>query len=326
MNGRGDEFGISSETQQRVLEKAKQLNYKPNPIARGLRTGRSNLIGLIVADVSNTFYATIARDIETEARKAGYQLVVCSTEEKAENEKQLINMMVSELNVNGIIVATTQRNTEFLKGIKADGPPLVLIDRKIEGLDADYIGVDNYKGAFTATEHLIRLGYKRIGLFTISPGFISSIADRKEGFLDAMKKHKMKVSPGQVCEISFDDVKTNVHRELRKLISPPNAIDALFTLNNTIAAYSLEFLSENGLRIPQDMALVSFDDVEYFHFVTPSITAVAQPVHDIGKRSFELLEEQMKDRKGVRKGRKIELPVELVVRRSCGEFLRKASK
>ncbi len=322
LNGKGDKHGIKKATQKLVLEKAAELNYRPNLIARGLRTGRSNVLGLIVADISNTFYATISRSIEAEARKLGYQMMVCSTEEIGKNEEQLIEMLIGEQNASGVIIATTQQDPEKFKVLQERGTPLVLIDRVIPKLNVDSVTVDNYKGAFEATEHLLNIGYKRIGLFSISPDFLSSISDRKKGYRDALKKHDIRFNPSLVHEIPFDNIRESVFKELKELVRPPHGIDALFTLNNNIAAYALEFLNEAGLRIPRDVAVISFDDVDYFRFVTPPVTAVAQPIQEIGKKAVMLLNEQISGERKRKVPRNIVLPVEMIVRKSCGAFLK----
>ena len=318
LNDQGNEKGISSETQKKVLEKAKELNYKPNHIARGLRLGKSQTIGLIVADISNKFYAKIAKQVEKVASENNYNLIFCSSDENQEKEIELIDML-RERRVDGIIISTTQNNSSVFARLKKESYPFVLIDRNLPRLSLNFVGVDNYSGAFQATQQLISNGFQKIGLLKISPSYLSTIKEREQGYRDALKKNGLRVNTRLIKTISFSDIRTTVRATLRELIQPPHAIDALFSVNNNITVACLEFLNEMNLRIPQDMAIVSFDDIDLFKFSYPAITAIAQPVEEIGKVAVSILLDEING-KSKEKTRVI-LPVKLIERRSCGIFV-----
>lgn len=320
LNNKGNKYGISAKTQKEVFKKAKELNYKPNLIARGLRTGKSNIIGLIVADISNPFYAKISRSVEEMASRNGYNLIICSSEEKEEKEEQLIDILVKGQNADGVIVSSTQKSSSFFAKLQKENKPFVLIDRYIPRLNANYVTVDNYKGAFELTEHLINTGYKRIGMLTISPHFISSISDRVKGYKAALKKHGIPFNKKIVREIPFNNY-NSVEKEVSDLITGGNGIDALFAVNNNLAVYSLEVINKLGLHIPQDVALTCFDDLDMFRFCDPPITAVSQPVEEIGHKAFELLLDQMKQKDKAVPGKQVVLPTQLMIRKSCGHYL-----
>ncbi len=321
LNGKGDAYGINKLTQKRVLRKAKQLNYRPNQIARGLRKGRSNVIAVVVADIANPFYSRISRTIEDHASRHGYNIIVCSTEESAGKEHQLIEMLVNEQNVSGIIVSTTQEKPTQLTQVQKIGIPAVLIDRKSGNGQLDYVGVDNFRGAYDATRHLLSLGYRKIGLLKITPSFLSSIRERTKGYEAALREANIKPDKQLMREAEFSELKSDVRKQVKELLSPPRSIDALFVLNSNLAAYALEYINETGLRIPQDIAVISFDDVEYFSFTYPPVTAVAQPLEEIGKHAVELVVKRIKEEDNKTAAQNIELKPELVVRRSCGAFL-----
>lgn len=323
LNNKGDAYGISKETQKKVLKKARELNYRPNLVARGLRTGQSNIIGLIVADIANPFYSKIARSIEDKAQRHGYHLMICSSDEDPERESGLIDLLIEGQNVNGLIISTTQQKTGQLTQLKKSGYPLVLIDRYLPQFSASYVGVDNFLGAQKMTEHLINLGYRKIGLLTITPNFLSSINDRVAGYKEALKKHNIRFDPKLVRDIPFNSIQESIGKELRDLMAPPHRVDAVFMLNNNLCAYGLEYLHEAGWRIPNDLAVVSFDDVEFFKFSNPPVTAVAQPLEAIGHKAVELLLEQIRHKGTQQKPKTIELDTELVIRRSCGYALKK---
>lgn len=324
LNGKGDAYGINKLTQKRVLRKAKQLNYRPNQIARGLRRGKSNVIAVVVADIANPFYSRISRSIEDYAGRHGYNIIVCSTEESAEKEHQLIDMLVNEQNVSGIIVSTTQEKSTQLVQLQKSGIPVVLIDRKSGNAQLDYVGVDNFRGAHDATKHLLSLGYRKIGLLKITPSFLSSIRERTKGYEAALREAGIKPDKNLMREAEFSALKSDVRKQVKDLLAPPRSVDALLVLNSNLAAYALEYINEAGLRIPQDIAVVSFDDVEYFSFTYPPVTAVAQPLEEIGRNAVELVVNRIKNENVQAKAKSVELKPEFVVRRSCGAFLSKA--
>ncbi len=320
LNGKGDRYGISKKTQNEVLKKAQEMNYKPNLIARGLRTGKSNIIGLIVSDISNPFYAKISRSIEDSASKNGYNLIICSSEEDENKEKELIELLVRGQNADGIIVSSTQQKAVFFNELQAAGKSIVLIDRTIPLYEGNYVTVNNYGGAFELTEHLIKNGHRKIAMLTISPQFISSITQRVEGYKDALKKHGIVFNKNYLKEIPFNDISGSVNRDLKALLKGKQAVDALFVANNNLAVSCFETINNMRLKIPADIALTSFDDLDMFKFSDPPITAVAQPVQEIGEKAFGIVLNLMQNKSGKKQGKskEIKLAVELKIRKSCG--------
>jgi len=317
LNDQGDKKGISSKTQKKVLDKAKELNYKPNHIARGLRLGKSYTIGLIVADISNKFYAKIAKQIEKVACQYNYNLIFCSSDENPEKEVELINML-KERQADGIIISTSQSNAAIFSQLKKEKYPFVLIDRNLPKLSAHFVVVDNYTGAYEATEHLIKNGYQKIALLKISPAYLSTIRERELGYRGALKNNGMRINNKLIRTINFSDIQQVVRSVLRELIQPPFKIDAIFSVNNNITVACLEYINEMNLRIPQDLAIISFDDIDLFRFSYPPITAVAQPIEEIGKVAVNILMDEIN---GLTQEKKqLVLPVKLIERRSCGIF------
>ncbi len=322
LNGKGDANGISADTQQKVIAKAKELNYKPNQFARGLRLGKSNTIGLIVPDISNSFFARLCRSIEDALAAYDYNLIICSSDEREDKELELIQILV-ERQVDGLIVASTQKNTSEFAALKKNNFPFVLIDRKFARLQTNSVVVDNKKGAQEAVSHLIQLGNKRIGFLNISPSHLTALKDRLEGYREALKAHGIKFDSKLVREIPFNDIKEAVYEEIKQLLTPPNNVSAIFTANNNLAVAALEALHQMNIRIPQDVAMVSFDDIEVFKLCYPPITAVSQPITNIGEKSIETLMRMVnqKDKTLPLEPQETVLSTSLVVRRSCGAFL-----
>lgn len=319
LNNRGDEKGINKDTQQRVRDKVKELNYKPNQFARGLRIGKSNTIGLVVADISNSFYAKLCRSIEDHCTSNGYNLMICSSDENPEKESELIQMLVDR-QVDGLIISSTQKNYTDINQLKKNNFPFVLIDRDIPKIEANYVGVENKLGAKNVVDHLIKLGNRKIGHLTISPSHLSSLKERTAGYKEALKEHGIRVDNNLIREISFDKIKEDVRRELKELLSPPQSINSLFVANNNIAVACLECFKEMKIRIPQDIALVSFDDIDAFKLCYPPVTAVVQPITKMGEEAVSILIDNIKNNENFQH-KKISLPTRLEVRKSCGSFI-----
>lgn len=317
LNNQGREKGISYDTIKRVKEKVIELNYKPNYIARGLRLGKSHTIGLIVADISNKFYAKIAKKIEEVAGRHNYNLIFCSSDENPEKEIELIHML-KERQVDGIIISTSQKKAPIFSRLKKENYPFVLIDRKLPKLSTNFAGVDNFSGAFQATEQLIKNGYQKISLLKISPEHLSTIKDRELGYRSALKSNGIRVNNKLIRTINCSDIHQMVRSVLRELIQPPFKIDAIFSVNNNITVACMEYLNEMNIRIPQDLAIVSFDDIDLFRLSCPTITAVAQPVEEIGEEAVNILMDEIN---GIPQNNKqVVLPIKLIKRRSCGIF------
>ena len=320
LNGRGDEKGISKATQAKVHEKVKELNYKPNQFARGLRVGKSNTIGIVVADISNSFYAKMCRSIEDHANANGYNIIICSSDENPEKESELIQMLIDR-QVDGLIISTTQQNNNDIILLKKNNFPFVLIDRYVPMVETNSVTVDNLSGAQELVEHLIKLGNKRIGHLTISPSHLSTIKERTKGYKEALKNNNIRFDKNLVREISFENIKEDVYREIKDLLSAPHSITSLFAVNNNIAVACIECLREMNIRIPQDVAVVSFDDIEAFKLCYPPITAVAQPINEMGVAAVDIILNMINNEGAELPPKKVSLPTQMNVRRSCGSFI-----
>lgn len=321
LNNKAKEHGISPDTVERVLKKVKEMNYMPNQAARGLRTGKSNLIGLIVADISNPFYAKISRAIEDLAWKNDYHLMVCSSDEDPEKEAQLVRILKEKMQVEGLIISPTTENIETFKDLKKEEFPFVLIDRFYPKFDSNYVVVDNLKSSYEAVSKLISNGAKRVGMLNVSPSHISTLADRAEGYKQALKDHGKKFDKDLLREIPFSDIRASVKKALHEMLRSEQPVDALFVANNHLAVACLEAINEMGLRIPYDLMLISYDDVDVFKLSYPPVTAVAQPIEEIGTKAVEILFQSINNKANRSSTSHVTLPANLVVRRSCGTFL-----
>jgi len=315
LNGRGDEVGISKETQRRVVEMAEKMNYKPNLVARGLRLGASKTIGLIVPNIANPFFARIARVIEDESDRYGYRVMSVSSDEKPDKEMGLIKVLL-ERQIDGLIMATCLKERKEIRALQDDRIPFVLIDRHFPQMKTNYVVVDNRLGAYQVVDHLVRQGYRRIGLLRISPSYLMPIRMRYEGYRDALKEHGIRYDKRLVKEIPFDSIEEDMEQSLLELLKRPVNAEALFFLNNDLTVAGLNVIKKIGLRIPQDVAIVSFDDLLLFRLLYPSITAVAQPWKEMAREAVRILMKEIQAADKPVEKEQIILPPEVRIRKS----------
>jgi LacI family transcriptional regulator len=310
LNGKGDKNKISKQTQKRVYEIARKMNYTPNQNARALRTGKTNVIGLIVPDISNPFYSRISRDLEDLLGEKGYRLILGSTDEDAEKEKKLIKLFLDQ-NVDGIISASTLTNDKAYLEIMGAGKVVILFDRIFPKSTISTVSVQNAQGAFMAVENLAKKGKKNIGYLALTPQHISPLYDRKAGYSDAMKKLKLKFSPANICEVSFDEVDGDFEKSFGTWIKKNPQIDGIVVANNSLAIQLLKYYKDSKVKRP---AMISFDDHAVFEIVSPSVTAITQPVDEIAAKTVEVLIETLEDK--AMKPKHVVLPVGLELRES----------
>lgn len=316
INGKGDSYGISKKTQEKVLNKASELQYTPNLFARALRTGKSNLIGLLVADISNPFYSNIAKYVEKALAEKGYNLMICSTDENIEREEKLIQLFGEQQIIDGLIVATTNTSGEFFRKERLRNFPIVFIDRYLPDIESNYVVADNYQGSFELTDLLIHKGCKNIVAFNITPSHISSLKERVRGFKDALSKYNVPFGPDNLIEISFNDIQQDVREKLIRLLKQPEKIDAIYTLNNHIATACLNVFNELAFDTKeQGIYFASFDDISLFDFVKPRVISVSQPLERIGMEAANLVLKLIEQRTtGVMEFEKVILPTSIISR------------
>jgi LacI family transcriptional regulator len=305
LNGKGKEKGISDKTISLVNELIKERGFNPNYSARSLRTGKSNTIVLIVEDISNSFFGNIARIVEQEASKKGFKVVYGSTENDNQKAESLISLMRNSA-VEGFIITPTTNLLEELKNLQKQKIPFVLIDRTIPGIESNYVVINNYGGAYDLTSHLIKNGYRKIGFVTISKA-MSQMEERRNGYEKALSESGIIASPNWILEIPFEDNSQVIIASIQEYLNKNKDLDALFFATNYLCVNGLEALQNNKMVVPNDIALVSFDDHVLFRLSTPSITVAAQPIEDIASKTIEILLDNIK------KGGKPKNPIGVVL-------------
>lgn len=317
LNGYGDVNGIKRETQEKVLAITRELNYKPNQMARSLRIGKSNTIGLIVADISNAFYAKMARCIEDQCNKHGYNLIICSSDEKDAKESSLIRML-KEKQVDGLIISSTLVDNSEIISLKNERFPFVLVDRYFPEIpDTNYVIIDNYKSSFKAVKYLIDNGHQNIAMLSLSPPHLTSIKDRNRGYFDALKKANIEFNHYLHCQIPYENIEQGVEIAIGKLLEYEKKITAIFCANQNIAIASLKALTKFKVKIPNDISIISFDDLPIFEVLSPPITAIYQPLELISEHAVKILVNDISNKDNKKKNQQLVIPSDFIVRESC---------
>jgi LacI family transcriptional regulator, galactose operon repressor len=299
---------------QRVLEAAEELGYVPNRIASSLRLRRTKMLGLLIADVENSFYSVIARNVESIAKDSGYHVILCNSSDDPSEEREYLKLL-EEIRVDGLIITPTPRNRRSLERLKYQDIVIVQIDRQVDRLNADAILVDNERDAASAVSHLIAAGHTQIGILT-GPLDVTTAKLRLAGYRRAMEEHGIPVQPELVRAGSFR--RDDAIKEAYGLIAMERPPTAIFAANNILAEAALVALAEMGLKVPRDMSLVAFDDTPWMSMLKPPITTVRQPVADMARSATELLLRRL--RGGPAEPATVLFNAELVVRGSVASL------
>lgn len=286
INNKSQNGRISAAVVARVNKIIKEKNYQPNIIARSLRTGKSTTIGLIVEDISNHFFASISKTIERVANKNGYKVIYASTDNDDQKARELVEMM--QLNqVDGIIITPTIGIKSAIEELIKQEKPIVLFDRYFPGMNVSYIVLDNFKGAYDMTSHLIKKGYKNIAFITVSSK-MNQLQQRLEGYKKALEDNQL-ANTNLVLEFKYESDKAEKLKAIDKFLQKNKQVDALFFSTNYLGIIGVEYMTNQKLKIPQDYGFVSFDDHELFKFLNPAITVMAQPIELLANEAINAL-------------------------------------
>ena len=310
---------VAVPTRERVEQAIEALGYVPNTLARGLR-GSTQTLALIIPDVSNPFFTNIVRGAEEVAWENGYTLFLGNTHGSTEVEGRYLRKFRGH-GIDGLLIAPSGHETGIpLASIRKRNIPFVLLDARVEGVGADIVLGDSEDGARLLTEHLLALGHRRVALVG-GPADKSTAQERERGYRQALKAHGLEPDPSYIRTTDFSRAAGfGVTRDLLALPQPP---DALFAANNLLAVGAAEAVREAGLRIPQDVALACFEDLEFASALDPFLTVLAQPAREFGQLGMRFLLERIAEPSLAARERV--LPPSLIVRRSCGAELKKLS-
>jgi len=292
MNDKAVKMRISREVIERVEHVAREMGYRPNQLARGLRTGKTKTIGLIVENISNAFFATLAKSIEDEAKRYDYKVVYCSTDNDEEKARDLINML-SQRQVDGYIITPTLNLAEEIRKLQAESKPVVLIDRYFPAhTEIPAVLVNNYEGVSRGMEYLLAKGYSRIALVTIETE-MAHMKDRLRAYRDVLRRHGIAEELVQVVPYNSDH-EAALQVVTQMLTRAGADFDAVFFLTNYLGVLGIEAIKKLQIKVPEQLAVLCFDDNDIFRLYTPSISVIRQPIEAIGQKAVSTLMERLR--------------------------------
>ncbi len=302
---------VAPETRKRVLEAIQSLGYKPNAIARNLRMQRSTTIGLIVPDINNPYFAEVAHGVEQMASENGLTVVLCHSDHKLERELHYVDVLQTE-RAAGVIWIPATHASEPATRMTEYGLPYVVLDRKVEGAEAPVLVTDIYQGAYLAIKHLIDLGHRRIGCMARFVDHLHS-TERVRAFRTALQEAGIEVDESLI--VGCDSQMRGGYAGAQKILQLSPRPTAIFAYNDVMAIGALRAASEVGLRVPQDLSVVGFDDIAQAAFTCPALTTISQPKLELGCQGVELLLDILNQRITTT-SHNSPLPVKLIVRES----------
>jgi LacI family transcriptional regulator, galactose operon repressor len=307
-----NKYGVKPATRKRVLEVARDLDYRPNAIARGLVKNQTNTIGLIIPDIKNPFFPEVAGGIEECAASLGYNVFLCNTNWSGEREAQYIELL-SQRRVDGLIVAPTGDSIHVLDNIIHANLPVVYVSQAPEGTDRSFVVIDNVRGGFLATKHLIETGHGTIG-FIGAPQDEVTCRERFEGYVMAFEKYGMTVEDRYVKQGDFSQ--TSGYDPVKEMLDSGDYPRGIFAANDLLAVGAIEAVKSAGMKVPEDIAVVGFDDIAIASLQEIQLSTINQPKYQMGKLALEILVEIIRKGEDGTPTRKVMLEPELIVRRS----------
>lgn len=282
---------ISEETRQRILDLIEKHNYVPNRIASSMITKKTHSIGLIIPDITNPFFPEVARGVEDYANKAGYHVVLCNSDNNPKKEISYIAMLQEKM-VDGIIFTSSSLRSHDSKTFFNFHIPVITVDRDIEDIKTQgKITVDNYTGAYVAVRYMLDRGYKKI-LHLAGPLTSKTSLDRKLGYLKALED--MDIEPDDNCVYEGNYTADWGYKGVKKAIEHKCEFDSIFCGNDMIAIGAIKALNEMGIKVPDNVGVVGFDDIYMASVVTPNLTTIRQPNYQMGYKAAEMLIELIK--------------------------------
>jgi LacI family transcriptional regulator len=300
----------SPESRARVNRAIAELGYMPNVLARQLRSSRTKTLALVLTDIANPFFTTIARGVEDAARAQGYAVMFCNTDESVDEELEYVRVLIQR-RVDGVLLVPATDSSGSIELLRKHELPVVVLDRRVRSGGVDEVRGDSEAGAYLAVRHLIDLGHRRIAVLA-GPEAVSTSADRVGGYKRALAEAGMDAASQQVLFGEYTEA--SGYAMTGQILAASEMPTAIFAGNNFIAFGAIQRLRESGMEIPEDMSIVVFDDLPQ-GWILPFLTVISQPAYEIGKQAAELMLERLASDEPIAP-RTIVLPSSLIVRRS----------
>ena len=302
---------VSDDARAKVLSAAESLGYRPNIVARSLRTDRTRTIGLVISDVLNPYFTELARSVEEEARELGYSVIIGNADERADLEAHHVRTLL-ERRIDGLLVSPADDHSPLTLDV-ADGPtPVVFVDRWIPGCATPVVRADGREAIRDLVAHLYALGHRRLAIIA-GPVTTTTGRERVEAFRAALSEFGLLLPESHIGRGDFQTKSGRLATE--HFLDLPKRPDVVFATDNLMALGALDAIRERGLRVPDDIGLAAFDDIPWFPHTAPPITTISQPTTELGRVAVRALADLISGKPA----RSTVLPAHLVVRRSCGE-------
>ncbi|AZS87132.1 LacI family DNA-binding transcriptional regulator [Streptomyces griseoviridis] len=306
-----DHPSVSAAARVRVLAAVDALGYRPNAVARSLRTDQTRTLGLVISDVLNPYFTELARSVEEEARALGYSVIIGNADERPELQDHHIRTLLDR-RIDGLLVSPTDGGSPLMLDAAIAGTPMVFVDRWIPGLDVPVVRADGTGAVRDLVAHLHRLGHRRLAIIA-GPAATTTGSERVDAFRDALAAYGIPLPDVYIGQGDFQA--ESGRRVTEGFLDLPVPPDVVFATDNLMALGALDAVRARGLRVPDDLALAAFDDIRWFVHTDPPITAIAQPTGDLGRAAVRAVVDRIEGRPPS----SVTLPARLVVRRSCGE-------
>jgi LacI family transcriptional regulator len=314
LNGKGKQMRISEALEKKIKEIAKKEGYHPNQVAVSLRTGQSKVLGLIVESIGGHFFGSLARIIEDEAEKYGYRVIYCSTENDPAKGKDMIRML-SQSQVDGYLITPVQGMESDIADLMKLKKPLVLIDGYFPDVPAPYVLVNNVAGISKGMAHLIEKGYRKIAFVTVKIDLVQ-IRQREEAYIAVLKKNRIPANKKLIFRLEYNYDKNAAVQALCSFIKSHPDLDAIFFATNYLGITGLQSIHQLNLKVPDDLAIICFDDHDIFSLYPPGIASIQQPVEEIAKTAIHLLLRQLGKDKSKAGSSTVEIDGTLIARGS----------
>ena len=314
-----DSYQISPETKKLVLEYAKKINYSPNPIALSLKEKRSRSIGVIVCEIANSFFSQAINGIESIAYDRGYNVIITQSHESYEREVNDLQFLASR-SIDGLLISVSSETKDFehLKELENKGLPIVFFDRIIDSLETHKVMVNNFKGSYDATSHLVKNGYKHIAHLANSES-LSITKERVAGYREALRDHGIDVVESNIKYCAHGGMLyQEVEEALDQIMKGDRLPQAVFAAGDKLTTGFLRYFKAKGIKVPEEIALAGFSNLDLTDLLNPSLTVVRQPAFEMGKAATDLLLSQVESKRPVSTFQRVVLEPELLIRDSSG--------
>lgn len=290
LSGKAKGSRVSEETCRKVKQMAAEMNYQPNEIARSLSTGKSMSIGVVITDIANEFFGNLTFHIQEQAKKYGYTVITSNTNESPEEFYDAVTTLLNK-QVDGIILVPVDEGQEVLLKIMKRNLPVVQVDRYYPDIKANYIIIDNYKVSRDVIEVLIRKGLQRIAVVCYDIN-LNALTDRRQGYIDALDRHGL-LDPALIKNINYENQEEEIKRAIIDLKNNPDKVDAIFFCSRRVFITGVKYMHREGIKIPEEMEVVCFDEIDSFSITNMPITYIKQPIRKMGEKAVDILMEQM---------------------------------